>query len=144
MKQSSLSKQAKIMSLLGNQSRLEIASLLHGHELTVNQVVQMTGMRQAAVSQHLATLKSSYLVSSSKIGKEIYYSLISDSLVDLRDLVTTLSGRMPLRDDEPTVVDPICQMQLTPNSARYTDTYNGVRHYFCGRGCHKQFVKDNQ
>ncbi|MFH2019531.1 MAG: hypothetical protein ABII80_02880, partial [bacterium] len=112
-----------------------------GHSLTVNQIVQMTALRQASVSQHLMLLKDLKLVKTEKLGKEIYYSLTCDSLKDLSCFIQNLTKLRPVEDTEPTVVDPICQMCLTPSTAAHTDEYNGVRQYFCGKGCHNEFRK---
>jgi YHS domain-containing protein len=113
--------------------------LLQGHSLTVGQIAQMTALRQATVSQHLMTLKDQGLVACSQSGKEIYYTLSSGSIVGLATLTKSLTRVTPVEDAEPTVVDPICRMHLTPNSALHTTDYDGVRHYFCGKGCLKEF-----
>ncbi len=133
------SENAGYLKVLGHAKRLEIVCLLHGHELTVNQIVQMTSLRQAAVSQHLMLLKSSGLVQIRKIGKESYYSLIMDRFTTLSIFVDGLTKIRPLTDAEPTVIDPICHMSLTPDTSNYTAEYDGVRHYFCGKGCLKEF-----
>ncbi len=132
---------ANLLKCLGHTKRLEILSLLRGHSLTVGQITQMTGLRQAGVSQHLLSLKSYRLVTTQKQGKEVYYSLsrptFSKIVDELRTFVTTNSSQ------EPKVTDPVCHMHLTPSSARYTCEYDGVRHYFCGRGCLKQFQQEH-
>lgn len=130
---------AKYLKILGHAKRLEIVCLLHGHELTVNQVVQMSGLRQATVSQHLALLKNTRLVKQQKIGKEVYYSLATDKFSTISLFLDGLTKSRPMADAEPTVIDPICHMHLTPSAANYTTEYDGVRHYFCGKGCLKQF-----
>jgi DNA-binding transcriptional ArsR family regulator len=140
MSPSAISKNAKYLKVLGHAKRLEIVCLLHGHELTVNQIVQMTGLRQAAVSQHLILLKTSGLVVTSKVGKEVYYTLRTDRFTTLSLFIDGLTKSRPMSDAEPTVVDPICKMRLTPNTANYTTEYDGVRHYFCGKGCLKEFT----
>lgn len=129
---------------LGHTKRLEIISLLQGHQLTVNQIVQMTALRQAAVSQHLMLLKDLGLVCTQKIGKEIYYSLITLPFTNLAVFTKTLTRLNPVDDAEPTVIDPVCHMHLTPSAASYTTEYDGVRHYFCGKGCLKQFSSSHK
>ncbi|MEI8232220.1 MAG: metalloregulator ArsR/SmtB family transcription factor [bacterium] len=132
-------KNASYLKVLGHAKRLEIICLLHGHELTVNQIVQMTGLRQAGVSQHLMTLKQSHLVLTTKIGKEVYYSLAVDKFATLSLFIDGLTKSRPMTLSEPTVIDPICQMALTPSTTSYTTEYDGVRQYFCGKGCLKEF-----
>ncbi len=139
MKTSLLKKNASYLKALGHSKRLEIICLLQGHELTVNQIVQMTALRQAAVSQHLMMLKNLGLVSTEKFGKEIYYSLNIKPFAELATFTKSLSHRSPVEIAEPTVIDPICNMHLTPSEAFSTTEYDGVRHYFCGKGCLKEF-----
>lgn len=143
MQSRSESKYAAILKVLGHTKRLEIVCLLHGHELTVNQIAQMTGLRQATVSQHLILLKRNGLVALHKIGKEIYYSLSADKFVSISLFIDSLTKVRPIEDAEPTVVDPICSMSLTPSTASYKSEYNGIRHYFCGKGCLKEFEKSH-
>ncbi len=139
MQSSPVKKNASYLKVLGHAKRLEIVCLLHGHELTVNQIVQMTDLRQATVSQHLMLLKQSGLVSTSKIGKEMYYVLAMDRFTSLSLFIDGLTKARPMSEAEPTVIDPICKMHLTPSSASYTSEYDGVRQYFCGKGCLKEF-----
>lgn len=139
MRSSLFGKNASYLKLLGHTKRLEIVCLLHGHELTVNQIAQMSGLRQAGVSQHLILLKKSGLVQLQKIGKEVYYSLAIDRFAIISLFIDNLTKARPMTGVEPTVIDPICHMHLTPRVASYTTEYDGVRHYFCGKGCLKEF-----
>ena len=139
MKISVLKSYSAQLKALGHTKRLEIVCLLQGHSLTVGQIAQMTALRQAAVSQHLMLLKDQGLVQASQLGKEIYYTLRGDSLTGLAVLTKNLTRINPLEDAEPTVIDPICHMHLTPSTSDHTREYDGVRHYFCGKGCLKQF-----
>lgn len=139
MKASQIKTLSRQYKALGHSKRLEIVTLLQGHSLTVNQIVQMTALRQAAVSQHLMILKDINLVNMSKLGKEVYYSLCLDPFKELTNFSKSLTHLTPLSDAEPTVVDPVCDMSLTPSTASFTCEYDGVRHYFCGKGCLKEF-----
>ena len=139
MQSKELKQLSQSFKTLGHTKRLEIICLLHGHDLTVNQIVQMTALRQAAVSQHLMYLKAHKFVRSSKLGKEIYYTLNESIYKSLSIFTSSLSKSTPIQDSEPTVIDPVCNMHLTPSSANYTTEYDGVRQYFCGKGCRKEF-----
>ncbi|EKD80737.1 MAG: rhodanese protein [uncultured bacterium] len=144
MKATVLRNFAKYFKTIGHAKRLEIITLLQGHSLTVNQIVQMTGLRQATVSQHLMILKENGLASATKTGKEIYYTLSSRPYIELLTFTNNLTRSTPVEDAQPTVIDPICHMHLTPNTSNYTKEYDGVRHYFCGKGCLKEFTNQHK
>ena len=139
MKLKNLQVIATQIHLLGHVKRLEIITLLQGHSLTVGQIAKMIDLRQATVSQHLTSLRRSQLVKAEKSGKEVYYTLSQLSFTTLADFFHMLAKSQPANTTEPVVVDPICHMHLTPNTAIFTSSYNGVRHYFCGKGCLKEF-----
>jgi len=41
-----------------------------------------------------------------------------------------------------TFKDPVCDMDVTPESAAGTSEYNGQTYYFCSLGCTKSFDKE--
>jgi Cu+-exporting ATPase len=41
-----------------------------------------------------------------------------------------------------TVIDPVCGMEIDPNTAAGKSEYNGQTYYFCSPGCKKSFDKD--
>lgn len=133
-------KQAGLIKALAHPSRLEIIHLLRSHALTVTQMTQMLGARQAYVSQHLLILKKAKIVLSHRDGKEMYYEVADPRIMEASDSLYSLVSAKPLSAaPEPIVIDPICGMKLTPSTANYTEEYNGVREYFCGKGCLKEF-----
>lgn len=144
MQRKLIKQNSAVFKALGHRKRLEIVCLLQGHQLTVSQIVQMTALRQAAVSQHLMLLKEYGLVTTIKEGKEVYYALEKDIFTKLTQFVKSLARISPVEDVEPSVKDPICQMTLTPSTASYTCTYNGVREYFCGKGCLNKFRRNHE
>ena len=38
--------------------------------------------------------------------------------------------------------DPVCDMDVTPETAAGTSEYNGKTYYFCSPGCKRSFDKD--
>jgi ArsR family transcriptional regulator len=133
-------KQANLVKALSHPSRLELVHLLRSRALTVSQMVKMLGKRQAYVSQHLLILKRAKVMTSTRHGKEIYYEVADPHISIVCDSLFSLVHPTPLSaSPEPIVVDPVCKMELTPSRASYTGQYNGVRHYFCGKGCYKEF-----
>jgi Cu+-exporting ATPase len=41
-----------------------------------------------------------------------------------------------------TFKDPVCDMDVTPETAAGTSEYKGQTYYFCSRGCKRSFDKD--
>jgi YHS domain-containing protein len=41
-----------------------------------------------------------------------------------------------------TFIDPVCDMDVTPETAAGTSEYNGTTYYFCSPGCKRSFDKD--
>ncbi|MEI6690592.1 MAG: metalloregulator ArsR/SmtB family transcription factor [bacterium] len=132
--------QAKIIKALTHPLRLEIVHLLRHNILTVSQIIQMSGLSQSLISQHLKVLKVAQIVSSKREGKEIYYAISDQRILVACDSIHSLVSGEPLPiTSEPNVVDPVCGMDLTPKTASFTTAYNGVRHYFCAKGCLNKF-----
>lgn len=71
---------SEAMKQLGDPSRLQIFWLLcHCEECVVN-IAALTCMSSPAVSHHLKLLKSSGLITSRRVGKEMYYKASVDEL----------------------------------------------------------------
>ena len=43
---------------------------------------------------------------------------------------------------ETTFKDPVCDMDVTPETAAGTSVYKGQTYYFCSNGCKRSFDKD--
>lgn len=41
-----------------------------------------------------------------------------------------------------TFIDPVCDMEVTHETAAGKSEYNGVTYYFCSLGCKKDFDKE--
>ena len=64
----------EVLRLLADRTRLAILTMLDGSELSVTAIAETLGRPTAAVSQHLAKLRSGRLVSARRDGTTIYYS----------------------------------------------------------------------
>ncbi|ABI75795.1 putative transcriptional regulator NolR [Hyphomonas neptunium ATCC 15444] len=64
---------AEVMKAMASETRLKIMCALSEGELPVNQLAQLTGQSQSAVSQHLAKLRAAGLVTSRRAGQTIHY-----------------------------------------------------------------------
>lgn len=76
-----------LLKVLANQSRLLILCRLTEGEKSVNQLEELIGLRQSALSQHLAILRRERLVKTRRDAQFIYYSLASD---EAKAIMTTL------------------------------------------------------
>ena len=68
----------KIFKALSDQTRLRIFNILAGHELNVNEIVEVLQMGQSRVSRHLKILSDCGLVRSRRDGSFVYYQSEQD------------------------------------------------------------------
>ncbi len=79
---------------LGEPARLQILRALRRRELSVNDLVDETGLGQANVSKHLQILHSLGFVARRKEGLFVYYRLADKSVFQLCDI---MCGRIESR-----------------------------------------------
>ena len=68
---------------IGNASRYRIVQALLKGRKTVSELVKIAKVSQPAVSQHLRTLKSCNLVVDERRGKEVFYAVNAEYLMEL-------------------------------------------------------------
>jgi ArsR family transcriptional regulator len=68
------------LNLLGDESRLRLCALLGERELSVTELVRVTGISQSRVSAHLARLREGGFVRDRRDGQHAYYALALDAL----------------------------------------------------------------
>jgi DNA-binding transcriptional ArsR family regulator len=78
-----------LLRSMAHEGRLIILSLLSLKERSVMELEQSLDLRQPAVSQQLARLRSDNLVTTRRDGKMIYYSLASE---EARAIIKVLTG----------------------------------------------------
>ncbi|MDC4233144.1 metalloregulator ArsR/SmtB family transcription factor [Actinomyces sp. B33] len=66
---------AEFFKALGNESRLRLVQALIDSDRTVSELVEITGMSQPLVSQHLKVLRQIHLIASTRTGQTVTYSL---------------------------------------------------------------------
>jgi DNA-binding transcriptional ArsR family regulator len=71
----SLPRATELFRALADPTRLRLFALLRGQELTVAELVAVTGLAQSRVSSHLARLKEAGLVRDRREGAASYYAL---------------------------------------------------------------------
>ena len=146
-------RQAALLRVLANPKRLELVQLLRNRRLNVTAMVEMLGLRQANVSQHLAILRQAGVVTARREGVTIFYSLTDERIARACALVKRFLQHQYRHDpglrailglDErtlfPAVTDPVCGMRFGIAEAGGSAVYKGKRYYFCAAGCLKRFT----
>jgi len=72
-----------VLSALNNETRLQLILCLSKKPKSVSEMIEVCGLSQSAVSQHLAKLRLAGLVATGKRGKTVYYSLVHPQSVDI-------------------------------------------------------------
>lgn len=68
---------ATLLKVLGNDRRLLILCALVDGEKTVGDLEVLSGLRQSALSQHLARLRKEGLVATRRVAQHVHYRLVS-------------------------------------------------------------------
>ena len=77
-----------VCKTLANPKRQEILDKLRHKEMTVNELVEETGISQANLSQHLAILRSKGIVGTRRDGVNVYYSISNPKIIKAFDLIS--------------------------------------------------------
>jgi DNA-binding transcriptional ArsR family regulator len=80
----------KLFRGFSDSSRLSILNTLRDGPLTVNEIVEATGLGQPNVSNHLACLRCCDLVVRQQQGRFVYYQLSDARIAKLLDLADEL------------------------------------------------------
>jgi len=87
------------LKTLSDPTRLRVLSLIQGGELNVTALCQKLQLPQPTVSHHLGLLREANLVRARRSGKQVYYSLNSDTVsrVPDDDGIAIVAGAVDLR-----------------------------------------------
>lgn len=77
---------AELYKVFGDTTRIRILYALFESELCVNDMAQLLGLSQTAVSHQLRVLKNNKLVKFRKEGKIIFYSLSDDHVKSIIEI----------------------------------------------------------
>jgi DNA-binding transcriptional ArsR family regulator len=80
----------KLFRGFSDHSRMSILNALRNGRLTVNQIVEVTGLSQSNVSNHLGCLRCCDLVVRQQQGRFVYYQLSDERIAQLLDLADEL------------------------------------------------------
>ncbi len=74
---------AELFRSFSDTSRVRILSALATQELNVGALAQVVGISESAVSHHMRGLRQMGLVKSRRDGKEVYYRIEDDHIIEL-------------------------------------------------------------
>ena len=74
---------AELFKIFGDSTRIRILSSLTQAELCVCDICSVLNMNKSAVSHQLRILRQSKLVKNRRSGKEVYYSLVDDHVLQI-------------------------------------------------------------
>lgn len=78
---------AEICKTFSSPIRLEIISKLRDGKKSVNEIADLTGVRQATVSQHLSLLRQRGVVTTKREGINVYYEVANPKITQACDLM---------------------------------------------------------
>ena len=79
-----LEKAAFILRTIAHPTRLAVIEWLQQHDqLTVNQLVELTGCEQSLLSHHLSNMKLKGLLTAKKTGTSVHYKLKEKQLTQV-------------------------------------------------------------
>lgn len=146
--------QEEVFKVLANQKRLEIIQLLSNSQLSVNEMVEMLGLPQANLSQHLSLMRRAGLLKVTRVGTKIYYQLsdqhIADLIFSVRDLLIKheqLDEATRQYFNQPTELYPlakdvICGMRVSTARTNFRLEHEGHDYFFCASGCIDTFKRN--
>ena len=84
METKKLEKAAYILKTIAHPTRLAIIDILNEHQqLPVNEVCMLLKGEQSVISHHLINMKLKGLLTASKSGNQVYYSLREPNLLQI-------------------------------------------------------------
>lgn len=145
--------QEAVLKTIASQKRLEIIQLLKNRELSVGEMVEMLGVKQPNLSQHLSLLRRHDIVTTRKKGLSVYYTLadpriaeacqlIREFLTDQHKTDADIAQLIANNEDQlyPVAQDPVCGMRVSVFEAGAATKYGNRTYYFCGIGCKEKFL----
>ena len=71
---------SEFYKIFGDPTRLRILDVLINKPLCVNEISEILNISQSAISHQLKNLRSSNVVKTEKVGKNVYYSISDDHI----------------------------------------------------------------
>lgn len=74
---------AEFFSAFSDASRVKLVAALTGGEMNVRAIAELVGISESAVSHHLRNLRQLRLVRARKEGRQVFYSLDDEHIVEI-------------------------------------------------------------
>ncbi|MFN4082304.1 MAG: ArsR/SmtB family transcription factor [Bacteroidia bacterium] len=79
---------AYVLKSIAHPTRLAVIMLLQQNEqLTVNEMVALTGCEQSLLSHHLSNMRIKGILAQKRVGTNIYYSLKAKQLFNVLECI---------------------------------------------------------
>jgi len=131
-----LSETVDILKLFADATRVRLAVLLDGNELSVAEITQVTQMPQSRVSTHLGKLREAGVLRDRHAGASTYYAINDEAMPDqvrrLWNMVAETRDESLLRADRARCQD-ILRARQKPGSWPESVAGQMDRHYSPGR-----------
>lgn len=82
------------MKCIVDNNRRQILHSLSGGELSVGDIVSMTGLEQTLVSFHLRSLRKCGLVKTRRVGKQVFYSISNQEIIDVLENIRRVASNV--------------------------------------------------
>jgi ArsR family transcriptional regulator len=131
-----LSETVDLLRLFADATRVRLAALLDGNELSVAEITQITGLPQSRVSTHLGKLREAQVLRDRHEGASTYYAINDAAMPEqvrrLWTMVAETRDEPLLRDDRERCLD-ILRARQKPGSWPESVAGQMDRHYSPGR-----------
>ncbi len=79
--------QADVCKIFANALRIEIINIIKDGEISANELIELTGLLKANLSQHMAVLKAKGVILSRREGKKLYYRIANPKIIQACNLM---------------------------------------------------------
>jgi ArsR family transcriptional regulator len=81
---------AEMCKVFTSAVRVEILHILRNGKKTVGELVELTGLNQPNISQHLHVMKEKKIVKTQRLGNKVYYTLANPKTSKVVDLMVEI------------------------------------------------------
>lgn len=86
---------SRLFTLIGQPARIQILLVIGAQEACVCHLEAVLGLRQASISQHLMVLRKAGLVTSRRVGRNIFYGVTNAEVIAVLRQAAQLAGISP-------------------------------------------------